>query len=161
MQYLKLNPANHCWICLSIFLPRGWALPISTDKWTHINISLYRTYREESLFLSHIHYLYSVDQIHNPDKILTSFLTDLISTHKGPAIGGPTTSDICLQEQAPFCFSRQSSINNSYSQLRAIPPHFCNHTSHLSFLQADLSIMAQELQDILFLSQGDSLLHMV
>ena len=32
-------------------------------------------------------YLYSIDQIHNPDKILTSFLTDLTSTHKGPAIG--------------------------------------------------------------------------
>ena len=94
------NPtlASDFWICLSISLPGGSALLISTDKWTHINISLYRTYREESLFLSHIHYLYSVDQIHNPDKILTSFLTDLISTHKGPAIGGPTTSDICLQQ---------------------------------------------------------------
>ena len=90
--------ASDFWICLSISLPGGSALLISTDKWTHINISLYRTYREESLFLSHIHYLYSVDQIHNPDKILTSFLTDLISTHKGPAIGGPTTSDICLQQ---------------------------------------------------------------
>ena len=38
------------------------------------------------------------------------------STHKGPAIGGPTTSDICLQQQAPFCFSRQ----NSYEQF--LPP---------------------------------------
>ena len=35
---------------------------------------------------------------------------------------------------APFCFSRQNSINNSYPQLGTIPPHLCNHTSHLSFL---------------------------
>ena len=79
--------ASDFWICLSISLPGGSALLISTDKWTHINISLYRTYREESLFLSHIHYLYSVDQIHNPDKILTSLLSDLTFTHKGPATG--------------------------------------------------------------------------
>jgi len=31
-------------------------------------------------------------------------------------------------------FSRQNSINNSYPQLGTIPPHLCNHTSHLSFL---------------------------
>ena len=112
------NPtlASDCWICLSISLPGGSALPICTDKWTHINTSLYHTYRGESLFSSYIRYLYSIDQIHNPDKILTSLLTDLTSTHKGPAIGGPTTSDICLQQQAPFCFSRQ----NSYEQF--LPP---------------------------------------
>ena len=63
--------------------------------------------------------LYSIDQIHNPDKILTFLLTDLTSAHKWPAIGGPTTSDVCLQ-QAPFCFSRQNSINNSYPQLGTI-----------------------------------------
>ena len=112
------NPtlASDCWICLSISLPGGSALPICTDKCTHINTSLYHTYRGESLFSSYIRYLYSIDQIHNPDKILTSLLTDLTSTHKGPAIGGPTTSDICLQQQAPFCFSRQ----NSYEQF--LPP---------------------------------------
>jgi len=112
------NPtlASDCWICLSISLPGGSALPICTDKWTHINTSLYHTYRGESLFLSYIRYLYSIDQIHYPDKILTSLLTDLTSTHKGPAIGGPTTSDVCLQQQAPFCFSRQ----NSYEQF--LPP---------------------------------------
>ena len=155
------NPtlASDCWICLSISSPRGLALPISTDKWTHKNTSLYHKDRGESLFLSYICYLYSIDQIHNPNKILTSFLTDLTSTHKGPAIGGPTTSDICLQEQAPFCFSRQSSINNSYPQLGTILPHLCNHISHLSF-PSGRSIMSQELQDILLLSQGDSLLHM-
>ena len=155
------NPtlASDCWICLSISSPRGLALPISTDKWTHINTSVYHTYKWESLFLSYICYLYSIDQIHNPDNILTSLLTDITSTHKGPAIGGPTTSDICLQEQAPFCFSRQSSINNSYPQLGTILPHLCNHISHLSF-PSGRSIMSQELQDILLLSQGDSLLHM-
>ena len=102
------NPtlASDCWICLSISLPRRSALPISTDKWTHKNTSLYHKDRGESLFLSYIRYLYSIDQIRYPDKILTSLLTDLTSPHKGPAIGGPTTSDICLQEQAPFCFSR-------------------------------------------------------
>ena len=105
--------------------------PISTDKWTHINTSLYHTYRRKSLFLSHICYLYSVDQTHNSDKIRTSLLTDLTS-HKGPAIGGPTTSDVHLQ-QAPFCFSRQNSINNSYPQLGTMPPHLYNHTSLLSF----------------------------
>ena len=77
-------------------------------------------------------YLYSIDQIHNPDKILTSLLTDLTSTHKVPAMGGPTTSDVHLQ-QAPFCFSRKNSINNSYPQLGTILPHLCNHTSHFSF----------------------------
>ena len=116
------NLASDCWICLSISSPRESALPISTGKSTHINTSLYHTYRGESLFLSYICYLYSIDQIHNPNKILTSFLTDLTSTHKGPAIGGPTTSDICLQQQAPFCFSRQ----NSYEQF--LPPTR-NHTA--------------------------------
>ena len=38
------------------------------------------------------------------DKILTSLLTDLTSIHKGPAIGGPTTSDICLQQQVLSVF---------------------------------------------------------
>ena len=104
------NPtlASDCWICLSISSPRGLALPISTDKWTHKNTSLYHKDRGESLFLSYICYLYSIDQIHNPDKILTSFLTDLTSPHKGPAIGGPTTSDVDLQQQAPFYFSRKN-----------------------------------------------------
>ena len=85
------NPtlASDCWICLSISSPRGLALPISTDKWTHINTSVYHTYKWESLFLSYICYLYSIDQIHNPDNILTSLLTDITSTHKGPAIAGP------------------------------------------------------------------------
>ena len=133
MQYLKLNPANHCWICLSIFLPRGWALPISTDKWTHISTSLYHTYGGESLFISYMCYLYSTDRIHNPDKILNSLLTDLTSTHKEPARGGPTISDVRLQQQAPFCFSRQNSINNSYPQLGTMPLHLCNYTSHLPF----------------------------
>ena len=66
--------------------------------------------------------------------MLTSVLTDFTSTHKGSAIGGPPppTSDVHLQ-QPPFCFSRQNSINNSYPQLGTIPPHLCNHTSHLSF----------------------------
>ena len=129
------NPtlASDCWICLSISLPGGLALPIFTAKWTHINTSLHHTYRGEPLFLSYIHYLCSIDQIHNPNKILTSLLADLTSTHKGPAIGGPTTSDVCLQQQAPFWFSRQNPINNSYRQLGTIPPHLCNHTSHLSF----------------------------
>ena len=70
------NPtlASDCWICLSISSPRGSALSISTGKWTHINTSLYHTYRGEYLFLLCIHYLYSIDQIHNPDKILTSLL---------------------------------------------------------------------------------------
>ena len=124
--------ASDFWICLSISSTRGSALPISTDKWTHINISLYHTYRGESLFLSYIYYLRSIDQIHNPDRILTILSTDLTSAHKWPAIGGPTTSDICLQ-QNPFCFSRQNSINNSYPQLGTIQSHFSNHTSHLSF----------------------------
>ena len=48
-------------------------------------------------------------------------------------IGGPTTSDVHLQQQAPFCFSRQNSMNNSYPQLGTIPSHLCSHTSHLSF----------------------------
>ena len=94
---------------------------------------LFITHIEENLFLSYICYLYSINQIHNSDKILTSLLTDLTSTHKGPAIGGPTTSDVCLQQQAPFCFSRKNPINNSYPQLGTIPPHRYNHTSHLSF----------------------------
>ena len=130
------NPtlASDCWICLSISSPRRSALPISTDKWTHKNTSLYHKDRGESLFLSYICYLYSIDQIHNPNKILTSFLTDLTSTHKEPARGGPTISDVRLQQQAPSCFSRQNSINNSYQQLGTIPPHLCNHISYLSFL---------------------------
>ena len=132
-QYLKPNPANHCWICLSISSPRGSALPISTDKWTNINTSLYHTCGGESLFISYMCYLYSTDQIHNPDKIPTSLLIDLTSTRKGPVTGGPTTSDVCLQQQAPFCFTGQNSINSSYPQLGTIPPHLCNHTSHLSF----------------------------
>ena len=131
-QYLKPNPASDCWICLSISSPRGLALPISTDKWTHINTSLYHTYGGESLFISYMCYLYSIDQIHNPDKILTSLLKDITSTHKEPARGGPTTPDIHLQ-QAPLCFSRQNSINNSYPKLGTIPPHLCNHISYLSF----------------------------
>ena len=98
----NLTRAHDCWICLSTSSPRKSALLISTDKRTHINTSLYHTYRGESLFLSYIRYLYSIDQIHYPDKILTSLLTDLTSTHQGPAIGGPTTSDVCLQQQAPF-----------------------------------------------------------
>ena len=95
------NPtlASDCWICLSISSHWGSALPISRDKWTHLNTSLYHTYREESLFLSYIPYLYSIDQIHNPNKILISLLTDLTSTHKGPAIGGPTSSNVHLQWQ--------------------------------------------------------------
>ena len=133
MQYLKLNPANHCWICLSIFSPRGWALPISTGKWTHISTSLYHTYGGESLCISYMCYLYSTDQIHNPDKILNSLLTDLTSTHKEPARGGPTISDVRPQQQAPSCFSRQNSTNNSYLQLGTLPPHLCNHISYLSF----------------------------
>ena len=48
-------------------------------------------------------------------------------------IGGPTTSDIHLQQQTPFCFSRQNSTNNSYPQLGTILSHLCSHTSHLSF----------------------------
>ena len=48
-------------------------------------------------------------------------------------IGGPTTSDVHLQQQAPFCFSRQNSMNNSYPQLGTILSHLCSHTSHLSF----------------------------
>ena len=129
------NPtlASDSWICLFISLLRRSALPISPDKWTHENTSLYHKYRGESLFLSYICYLYSVDQIHNPDKILTSFLTDLTSTHKEPARGGHTSSDVHLQQQALFCFSRQDSINNSYLQLGGIPPHLCNHISYLSF----------------------------
>ena len=43
-------------------------------------------------------------------------------------------------------FSRQNSINNSYPQLGAIPPHLCNHISHLSF-PSGWSIMSQELQN--------------
>ena len=86
-----------------------------------------------TLFLSCLLYLHSIDQIHNLDKILTSFLTDLTSTHKGLDIGGPTTSDIHLQQQTPFCFSRQNSVNNSYPQLGTMPPHHCNYTLHLSF----------------------------
>ena len=80
------NPtlASDCWICLSISSPRGSALPISTDQQIHINTSVYHTYRGESLFSSYIHCLYSVDQIHNPDEILTSLLIDLTSNHKGP-----------------------------------------------------------------------------
>ena len=117
-----------------LFLPVCWnpGLPISTDKWSHIIMPLYHKYRGESLFLAYICYLYSIDQIHNPDRILTILSTDLTSAHKWPAIGGPTTSDICLQ-QNPFCFSRQNSINNSYPQLGTIQSHFSNHTSHLSF----------------------------
>ena len=42
---------------------------------------------QRRIFSLYICYLYSVDQIHNPDKILTSLLTDLTFTHKGPAIG--------------------------------------------------------------------------
>ena len=45
----------------------------------------------------------------------------------------PTTSDVHLQQQAPFCFSRQNSVNNSHPQPETIPPHLCNYTSHLSF----------------------------
>ena len=86
-----------------------------------------------TLFLSCLLYLHSIDQIHNLDKILTSFLTDLTSTHKEPARGGHTSSDVHLQQQALFCFSRQDSINNSYLQLGGIPPHLCNHISYLSF----------------------------
>ena len=129
----NLTLAHDCWICLSTSSPGKLALLISTDKRTHINTSLYYIYSGESLFVSHICYLYSIHQIHNSDKILTSLLTDLTSTHKGPAIGGPTTSDVCLQQQAPFCFSRKNPINNSYPQLGTIPPHRYNHTSHLSF----------------------------
>lgn len=44
-----------------------------------------------TLFLSCLLYLHSIDQIHNLDKILTSFLTNLTSTRKGLDIGGPTT----------------------------------------------------------------------
>ena len=84
-----------------------------------------------TLFLSCLLYLHSIDQIHNLDKILTSFLTNLTSTRKGLDIGGPTTSDIHLQ-QAPSCFSRQNFINNCYPQLGNIQSHLCNHTSHLS-----------------------------
>ena len=126
--------ASDFWICLSISLPGGSALLISTDKWTHISTSLYHTYGGESLFISYMCYLYSTDRIHNPDKILNSLLTDLTSTHKEPARGGPTISDVRLQQQAPSCFSRQNSINNSYQQLGTIPPHLCNHISYLSFL---------------------------
>ena len=112
----NLTRAHDCWICLSTSSPGKLALLISTDKRTHINTSLYYIYSGESLFVLHICYLYSINQIHNSDKILTSLLTDLTSIHKGPAIGGPTTSDVCLQQQAPFCFSRQ----NSYEQF--LPP---------------------------------------
>ena len=94
---------------------------------------LFITHIEENLFLSYICYLYSIDQIHNPNKILTSLLTDLTSTLKGPPIRGPITSDVRLQQQAPFCFSRQNSINNSYPQLGTMPLHLCNYTSHLPF----------------------------
>ena len=136
------NPtlASDCWICLSISLPGGLALPIFTAKWTHINTSLHHTYRGEPLFLSYIHYLCSIDQIHNPNKILTSLLADLTSTHKGPAIGGPTTSDVCLQQQAPFCFFRQNSMSNSYPQLGTVPPYLAPDTSGPRYLTLDISI---------------------
>ena len=77
-------------------------------------------------------YLYLIDQIHNPNKILTSLLTDLTSTHKRRAIGRCTlpTSDVHLQQQIPF---RQNSINNSYPELRTMLQHLCNYTSQLSF----------------------------
>ena len=114
--------------------------PISTNQWTHINTSLYHTYREESLFLSYVHYLYSTDQIHNPDKIPTSLLIDLTSTRKGPVTGGPTTSDVCLQQQAPFCFSRQNSMSNSYPQLGTVPPYLAPDTSGPRYLTLDISI---------------------
>ena len=80
------NPtlASDCWICLSISSPRGSALPISTDQWTHINISVYHKYRGESLFSLYIHCLYSIDQMHNPDEILSSLLIALTSNHKRP-----------------------------------------------------------------------------
>ena len=80
------NPtlASDCWICLSISSPRGSALPISTDQWTHINISVYHTYRGESLFSLYIHCLYTIDQMHNPDDILTPLFIALTSNHKRP-----------------------------------------------------------------------------
>ena len=99
------NPtlASDCWICLSISSPRESALPISTGKSTHINTFLYHTYRGKSLFLLYMHYLYSIDQIHNPDKILTSLLLDLTPTHKGPTIGGPPPLIIIYNSLLSVC----------------------------------------------------------
>ena len=93
----------------------------------------YHTYRGEPLFLSYMCYLYSLDQTNNPDKMLSSLLADPASIHIKLTMGGPPTSDVCLQQKAPFCFSRHDSINNSQPHLGSIPLYLCNHTSHLSF----------------------------
>ena len=95
MYYLcnTSNPtlASGCWMSLSISLPSGSALPVSTDQWNHIITSVYHTHRGEPLFLPYIHYLYSTDQINNADEMLLSLLADLASIHIKAAIGGPTT----------------------------------------------------------------------
>lgn len=111
-----LNNSNHTldgdlWICLSTSSPGGLALPISTIQWTHINTSLL-SHIWGKLSFYHI-CMYSTDQIQNPDILLASLLTNLTPIHKRPAIGGPITSAVHLQQQAPFCFYRQSSIDNS------------------------------------------------
>ena len=65
--------------------------------------------------------------------MLSSLLADPASIHIKLTMGGPPTSDVCLQQKAPFCFSRHDSINNSQPHLGSIPLYLCNHTSHLSF----------------------------
>ena len=83
------NPtlASDCWICLSISSPRGSALPISTDKWTHINTSLYHTYKRESLSI--IHMLFIFNWSNSQSRQDTDLPPYRSSTHKGPAIAGP------------------------------------------------------------------------
>ena len=73
----------------------------------------------------------------------------------------PTTSDVHLQQQASFCFSRQNSFNNSYPQLGTIPPPLCYHTSHLSFPSGRSVYHVSGTAGHSFVSQGDSLLHIV
>ena len=55
----NLTLASNCWICLSISLPGGLAITISTDQWTQANTSFYHTYRGEYLFIIHMLFIFN------------------------------------------------------------------------------------------------------
>ena len=109
---------------------------ISTGKWTHINNSTYHTYRGESFHHTCVIYIelikFTILTRYWPPSLQISLLLIKDQLQEDAPLPSPT-SDVHLQQQSPFCFSRQNSVNNSYPQLGTMPLHLCNYTSRLSF----------------------------
>lgn len=116
--YRLLNTSNPTlsWL-LDLFVrltARRSVLPVSTDQLEpRQTLPPTTPTGENPSFVLYVLFTYSLDQINNPDKMLSPFLLTPLPSHIKLAIGG--TSLWCLlTAKGSLLFSRHDSINNSH-----------------------------------------------